>query len=75
MTDTIVQEVREARAAIAAEFDYDLGKYLAWLREQTEARKKSLRRPKAAKTLEASVEAPAATVSRKRRVRSSRVAG
>ncbi len=40
-TDPIVQEVREARAAIAAEFGYDLSKYLAWIREQTKLRKES----------------------------------
>ena len=39
MTDPIVKEVREARAAIAAEFNYDLHRYLQWIREQTEARK------------------------------------
>jgi len=40
-TDPIVQEVREARAAIAAEFGYDLSKYLAWIREQTQLRKEA----------------------------------
>ena len=40
--DPIVQEVREARAAIAAEFGYDLSQYLVWIREQTQIRKESL---------------------------------
>jgi hypothetical protein len=38
-TDSIVQEVRDARAAIAAEFGYDLSKYLVWIRDQTRLRK------------------------------------
>ena len=41
-TDSIVQEVREARASIAAEFGYDLSKYLVWIREQTKLRKEAL---------------------------------
>lgn len=44
-TDPIVQEVREARAAIAAEFGYDLSKYLAWIREQTQLRKEANGKP------------------------------
>jgi hypothetical protein len=40
--DSIVQEVREARASIAAEFGYDLSKYLIWVREQTRLRKEAL---------------------------------
>jgi hypothetical protein len=44
-TDPIVQEVREARAAIAAEFSYDLSKYLAWIREQTQLRKETNGKP------------------------------
>ena len=40
--DSIVQEVREARASIAAEFGYDLSKYLVWVREQTRLRKEGL---------------------------------
>lgn len=39
--DAIVQEVRDARAAIAGKFGYDLPKYLAWAREQTRLRKES----------------------------------
>lgn len=41
-TDPIVQEVRDARASIAAEFGYDLSKYLAWAREQTRLKKESV---------------------------------
>ncbi len=39
MNDTIVQEVRDIRAAIAAEFGYDRTKFIAWAREQTKQRK------------------------------------
>ena len=73
MIDPIVQEVRDARAAIAAEFGYDLGKYLAWIREKTEARKKSLSEPKANKTLETTGGAAKSPVTRKPRVRPARV--
>ena len=38
--DPIVQKVREARAAIAAEFGYDLSQYLVWIREQTQIQKR-----------------------------------
>ena len=37
MTDTIVQEVREARAEIAAEFGHDRARFWAWARAQQEA--------------------------------------
>ena len=40
--DSIVDEVRAARAAIAAEFRYDLPRYLAWAREQTRLRQEAL---------------------------------
>ena len=42
ITDPIVQEVRDARASIAAEFGYDLSKYLVWIREQTRIRKEAI---------------------------------
>jgi hypothetical protein len=74
MIDPIVQEVRAARADIAAEFNYDLRKYLAWIREQTEARKKSLLKLKAAKTPETTGGATKSPVARKRRVRPARAA-
>jgi|JI8StandDraft_1071087.scaffolds.fasta_scaffold15963_3 hypothetical protein len=44
-TDPIVREVREARAEIATEFDHDLSKYLAWVREQTQLRKQVISKP------------------------------
>ena len=69
MIDPIVQEVRAARAAIAAEFNHDLGKYLAWIREQTEARKKAMTQPKAKNTLKTTGQVAKSPVSRKRSVR------
>ena len=39
MNDTIVQEVRDERAAFAECFGYDRTRILAWAREQTKARK------------------------------------
>jgi len=39
MNDTIVEEVREARAAFAERFGYDRSRIIAWAREQTKARK------------------------------------
>lgn len=43
MKDTIVQEVREARAAVAADFDCDLGNFFAWARAHTTAELKAKR--------------------------------
>lgn len=42
MKDSIVEQVRDAKASSAAEFNYDLPKYLAWIREQTKVRKKTV---------------------------------
>ena len=39
MIDFIILEVRDIRAAIAAEFGYDRTKLIAWAREQTKQRK------------------------------------
>jgi hypothetical protein len=72
MIDPIVQEVRDARAAIAAEFDYDLGKYLTWIRQQTEARKMSLLNLKANKTQKTTSGAKKPPSTRKRQVRPAR---
>ena len=41
MKDTIVQEVREARASVAADFDCDLGKFFAWAKAHTAAERKA----------------------------------
>ena len=67
MNDPIVQEVRDARAAIAAEFNYDLPKYLAWIRRQTEARKLALGKTTPTATIAPTHETPAPRAIRKRR--------
>lgn len=41
MKDTIVQEVRDARAAVAADFDGDLGKFFAWAKAHAAAERKA----------------------------------
>jgi hypothetical protein len=72
--DPIVQEVREARASIAAEFGYDLSSYLVWIREQTQIRKESLNKTGLNKPLATTGQAsqPPASVTRKRPTRPSR---
>lgn len=73
MTDYIVQEVRDARASIAAEFDYDLSKYLVWIREQTRLRKEAIGNTRQNMALETTGGASKSPVARKRRVRPSGV--
>lgn len=41
MKDTIVQEVRDARASVAADFDCDLRKFFAWAKAHTAAERKA----------------------------------
>jgi len=75
MIDTIVQEVREARAEIAAEFGYDRAKFWAWARSQQEAERKARRQLPTSpdKTQETIGGAPKSPVTRKRRARPARV--
>ena len=72
--DPIIQEVREARAAIAAEFGYDLSSYLVWIREQTQLRREGLNKTGVKKPLATTGQAsqPTATVTRKRHTRPAR---
>ncbi len=74
MIDTIVQEVRAARAQIAADFGYDRAKFWAWAREQQTAERKAKHQlpTSPGKTLETTAGARKSPVTRKRRVRSSR---
>jgi hypothetical protein len=69
MKDPIVQEVREARAAVAADFGFDLHKFFAWAKTHTAAERKAKQwlptDPK--KTLETTGGASRAPVARKRR--------
>jgi hypothetical protein len=71
--DPIVQEVREARASIAAEFGYDLPKYLAWIREQTRLRKEAISNPRQGKTPKPKGKAVKPAVVRKGRMRSAQI--
>jgi hypothetical protein len=73
ITDSIVQEVRDARASIAAEFGYDLSKYLVWIREQTRLRKEAKSITRQNKSLETTGGASKSSVIRKRRARPARV--
>ena len=41
MKDKIVQEVREARAAVAADFDFDLHRFFAWAKAHAAAEEKA----------------------------------
>ncbi len=41
MKDTIVQEVRDARAALAADFNGDLGKFFTWAKAHAAAERKA----------------------------------
>jgi hypothetical protein len=43
MTNSIIDEVRQARAEIAAEHGYDIQRIYEWAREAHAARQKSLR--------------------------------
>ena len=43
MKDPIIQEVRDARAAVAADFDFDLHKFFAWAKAHTAAERKARR--------------------------------
>ena len=72
-TDSIVQEVRDARASISAEFGYDLSKYLVWIREQTKLRKEALSNSRNIKSRETTDVASKSPVAQKRRARSARV--
>ena len=74
MTDLIVEEVRRARAEIAAEFGYDLAKYHEWLLTQQTVRKQHLmQQPSLNQTLETTGGATKSPVARKSRVRPARV--
>ncbi len=75
MIDSIVQEVREARAEIAAEFGYDRAKFWAWARGQQEAERKAKHQlpTSPGKTLKTTAGARKSPVDRKRRVRPARV--
>ena len=75
MKDPILQEVRDARAAVAADFDFDLHKFFAWAKTHTAAEQKASHwlptdPPTPSETTDAAAKSPAA---RKRRARSAGV--
>lgn len=75
MKDPIVQEVRDARAAVAADFGFDLHKFFAWAKTHTAAERKAKHwlPTSPIKTLETTDGAAKSPVTRKRRVRPGRV--
>jgi hypothetical protein len=73
MNNPIIDEIRQARAALAAEHDYDLVRINDWARQQTEAHRKLGFKQGANKTLETTGGASKSPVARKRRVRPARV--
>jgi len=71
MKDTIVQEARDARAAVAADFDFDLHKFFAWAKTHAAAERKAKHwLPTGPKTAETADGASVSPAFRKRRVRS-----
>ena len=75
MIESIVQEVRAARAEIAAEFSYNRASFWAWARSQQEAERAAKHQLPTSpnKTLEITAGASKSPVTRKRRVRPARV--
>jgi hypothetical protein len=75
MKDHIVQEVRDARAAVAADFGFDLHKFFAWAKTHTAAERKAKHwlPTDPNKSLETTGGASVSPVDRKRRVRPARV--
>ena len=75
MKDSIVQEVRDARAAVAADFGFDLHKFFAWAKTHTAAERKVKHWLPTSpdKPLETTGGASVPPVTRKRRARPARV--
>lgn len=74
MKDHIIQEVRDARAAVAADFGYDLHKFFAWAKTHNAAEQKAKRWLPTGpnKALETTSGAAKSPVTRKRRARPAR---
>ena len=75
MKNPIIQEVRDARAAVSADFGFNLHKFFAWAKSHTAAERKAKHwlpiGPN--KTLETTGGAVKSPETRKRRVRPARV--
>ena len=72
MKNEIIEEVREARAALSAEHGYDRQRIYEWARATTAAHKEAQRGTSPNKTLETTGGAEKSTVARKRPVRPAR---
>ena len=75
MNDSIIKEVRDARAAVGADFDFDLHNFFTWAKAHTAAERKAKHwlptdQNKAQKATAGTTKAPAVV---KRRVRRSGV--
>lgn len=73
MKNEIIEEVREARAALAAEHGYDRQRIYEWARATTAAHKQAQRGTSPDKTLETTGGASKPPVTRKRRASPARV--
>jgi hypothetical protein len=75
MKDHIVQEVRDARAAVSADFGFDLHKFFAWAQAHTAAERKAKQWLPTSlnKTVDPTAEASQSPVVRKRPKRPSGV--
>ena len=75
MKDHIVQEVRDARVAVAADFDFDLHKFFVWAKTHAAAERKAKHwlPTDPNKALKTTGGATKSSVPRKRRVRPSGV--
>jgi hypothetical protein len=71
MKDPIVQDVRDARAAVAADFGFDLHKFFAWAKTHTAAERKAKHWLPTGpdKTLQSPRRVPKSPTARKPRVR------
>jgi hypothetical protein len=69
MKNEIIEEVREARAALAAEHGYDRQRIYEWARATTVAHKQAQRGTSPKENLETTGGASVSPVTRKRRVR------
>ena len=75
MKNHLIQEVRAARAAVAADFNFDLHKFFAWAKEHTaeEREAKHWLPTSVVKTLETAGDVPAPNGRKKLRARAAGV--
>jgi hypothetical protein len=75
MQDFLVQEAREARTAVATDFDFELPKFFAWAKAHAAADRKAKRwlHTSPVRSVQATGGAPKSVVATKRRMRPVRV--